>query len=57
MGRKKTNSKAVSYDENRQTDSEESDNEVFISKELRTHKLMVQKWCPQIAVSLLVPSL
>ena len=32
MGRKKTNSKAVSYDENRQTDSEESDNEVFISE-------------------------
>ena len=31
MGRKKTISKAVSYDENRQTDSEESDNEVFIS--------------------------
>ena len=35
MGRKKTNSKAVSYDENRQTDSEESDNEVILSE--RTH--------------------
>ena len=35
MGRKKTNSKAVSYDENRQTDSEESDNEVFISERTR----------------------
>ena len=32
MGRKKTNSKASSYDENRQTDSEESDNEVFLSE-------------------------
>ena len=35
MGRKKTNSKAVSYDENRQTDSEKSDNEVILSE--RTH--------------------
>ena len=26
-------------------------------KELETHKLVVQNWCPQIAVSLLVPNL
>ena len=35
MGRKKTNSKASSYDENRHRDSEESDNEVFLSERTR----------------------
>ena len=32
---KKTYSKASSYDENRHTDSEESDNEVFLSERTR----------------------